>query len=236
VGVRWAELSNRLLRGLGPDLERAGWNESPERLSVGIVASAGAGLLLALALGTVLGPAAAALLVPAGVAAPPLLWWRSLLAAGRRRSGRLNGELAPLLELICLELDSGSSLGTALESVATRLEGELSADLRPLLVGARVGGTATLQERLDAYAELHRVPSLKSLAALCALSRDYGSGAAQGARALAADLRRAQRRELIVISRRALNRVLIPAAIGILLPFMAVLMFPAVVTLFRNFQ
>lgn len=234
VSPAWDAAGRRLLQGLGPDLERAGWSEGPQRLLVGIGASSLAGLMLGVAASISLGAAGAALLVPAGLCLPPLLWWRSLLAAGRRRRDRLAGELAPMLELLCLELDAGSSLAAALESVATRLDGELPADLRPLLVGARVGGTATLQERLDAYAELHRLPSLKSLAALCALSRDYGSGAAHGARALAADLRRAQRRDLIVRSRRALNRVLIPSAVGILLPFMAVLMFPAVLTLFKN--
>lgn len=234
VAAYWSGLARRVLRGLGPDIERAGWQETPERLAVGIAATSAAGLVLGLAAAAAVGPAAGLLLAPAGLLLPPLLWWRSVLAAGRRRRLRLAAELAPLLELICLELDAGSSLAAALESVATRLEGELSSDLRPLLIGARVSGSATLQERLDSYAELHRLPSLKSLAALCSMSRDYGSGAAQGARALAADLRRAQRRELIVTSRRALNRVLIPSAIGILLPFMGILMFPAVATLFRN--
>ena len=230
----WQSASTRVMHGIGPDLARAGWSETPERLAVGIGATCLAGMLLGVAAGMALSAAAAVLLVPAGVVLPPLLWWRSLLSAGRKRRELLAAELAPMLELLCLELDAGSSLAAALESVATRLEGELAADLRPLLVGARVGGTATLQERLDAYAELHRLPSIKSLAALCALSRDYGSGAAHGARALAMDLRRAQRRDLIVRSRRALNRVLIPSAVGILLPFMAVLLFPAVVSLFHN--
>jgi hypothetical protein len=74
------------------------------------------------------------------------------------------------------------------------------------------------------------------LAATLAASREYGTGVAHGARALAADLRRAQRRELIAHSRRALNHVLFPAAIGVLLPFLAILLFPAVTALQRNLR
>ncbi|HEX6547241.1 MAG TPA: hypothetical protein VF134_00685, partial [Candidatus Dormibacteraeota bacterium] len=68
-----------------------------------------------------------------------------------------------------------------------------------------------------------------------ATSRDYGSGVSHGLHAIAVDLRRAQRRELISTSRRALSRVLVPAAVGVLLPFMAVLLYPAVTTLARSF-
>jgi hypothetical protein len=73
------------------------------------------------------------------------------------------------------------------------------------------------------------------MAMILGLSRDYGSGVGQGIRALAADLRRARRRRVIELSRGALNKVLIPAAVGILLPFMAVLLFPAVAVLMRSF-
>src|SRR5216683_2510173 len=58
----------------------------------------------------------------------------------------------------------------------------------------------------------------------------------QGVGALATDLRRSQRRDLIAHSRRALNHVLLPAAVGVLLPFLAVLMFPAVTALQRNLR
>jgi Flp pilus assembly protein TadB len=230
----WTGIAAKLGGRFGPDLARAGWSETPERLVVAVVLSSLAGALLAASLGVAAcGPAGSGLAI-VGAVLPPLLWWRSLLAAGRNRCERLAAQAAPLLELLCLELSGGASLGSALESVALRLDGELVRDLRPLLVGARVSGGPTLHERLDAYADLHRVSALKSLAALCAMSRDYGSGAAQGARALAADLRREQRRRLIVVSRRALNRVLIPSAVGILLPFIGVLLFPAAATLLRS--
>jgi hypothetical protein len=45
-----------------------------------------------------------------------------------------------------------------------------------------------------------------------------------------------QRRALIAQSRRALNHVLLPAAIAVLLPFLGVLMFPAVSVLQRSLR
>src|SRR5713101_923237 len=63
-----------------------------------------------------------------------------------------------------------------------------------------------------------------------------GSVTMQVQGALATDLRRSQRRDLIEHSRRALNHVLLPAAVGVLLPFLAVLMFPAVTALQRNLR
>jgi hypothetical protein len=74
------------------------------------------------------------------------------------------------------------------------------------------------------------------MAMILGLSRDYGSGVGHGIRALAADLRRARRRRVIELSRGALNRVLVPAAVGILLPFMAILLFPAVAVLMRSLR
>ncbi|HEX6488374.1 MAG TPA: type II secretion system F family protein [Candidatus Dormibacteraeota bacterium] len=234
--AEWRRVFARWTPKLEPHLQRAGWAETPERLVAGAAASSLAGLLAGISTGMTAGPGPGVLLAFVGLLLPPILWWRALLSAGRRRRELLAAEAAPLLELLCLELSAGASLTAALESIASRLDGDLARDLRPLGLGARVGGTGTLEERLNAYAELHQVSALKSLAALCAMSRDYGSGAAQGTRALAADLRREQRRRLIVISRRALNRVLIPSAVGILLPFMAILLFPAVITLFHSFK
>jgi pilus assembly protein TadC len=90
------------------------------------------------------------------------------------------------------------------------------------------------EARLMQQADLLDIPSLSSLATILAASREYGTGVIHGVRALAMDLRHAQRRELIVQSRRALNHVLLPAAIGVLLPFLAIVMFPAVTALQRN--
>jgi len=123
-----------------------------------------------------------------------------------------------------------------LESILFQSDCELAATLRTQLILSRVAGSLPFEARLSELAARHGLAPLDSLAMVLALSRDYGSGVGQGLRALAADLRRVQRRELIASSRRALNRVLLPAAVGVLLPFMAILLYPALSTLWTSFQ
>jgi pilus assembly protein TadC len=138
--------------------------------------------------------------------------------------------------LFTLELGGGGSPVSALGSVTLQVQGELAADLRRLLIASQVTGSASFESRLVEYSERLEIPAIGSLATILAAGREYGTGAVQGVRALSTDLRRAQRRDLIAQSRRALNHVLLPAAIGVLLPFLAVLMFPAVTALQHNLR
>ena len=151
-----------------------------------------------------------------------------LSSAIARRRARLLGELVPLLELFTLELSGGGSALAALGSVSVQVESELALDLRRMLIASQVAGSVSFEARLLEYSDRLDLPALGTLATILAASRDYGTGASQGIRALATDLRRAQRRELIAQSRRALNNVLLPSAVAVLLPFLGVLMFPAV--------
>jgi Flp pilus assembly protein TadB len=216
-------------RWLTDAIERAGWNESADRVAI-----------LALALGACLavigaGSAGAMLGLLAfcvGCALPLL----ALGSAVTRRRRRLCAELVPILELFTLELSGGGSALSALGSVTVQVQGELAADLRRMLIASQVAGSPSFESRLLEYADRFQMPALGSLATILAASREYGTGASQGVRALATDLRRAQRRELIAHSRHALNSVLLPAAVGVLLPFLGVLMFPAVSVLQRNLR
>ena len=221
---------------LQSELDRAGIREP----AVGV-----AGLLLA-ATASCAGLAAAAALVfdPAGV------WWTAIAAAGgalslaaaglrtaiRNRREGLISQLGPLLELLSLELSSGAAPGPALEAVLRRLDGELAAELQLAVSAARVPGTSSLDQRLAELGDRLRIPALVSLGGVIATSREYGSSLSPGVRALAAELRRARRRQVIAASRRALNRVLVPSAIGVLAPFMAILLFPALTTLTRSLR
>jgi Flp pilus assembly protein TadB len=219
------------LRGM---IDRAGWHESVDRLAAMTIAIC--------ACTTVLGVASASLMPagsPVALGALGLVGGMGLLALalrsavnGRRR--RLAAELVPLLELFTLELSGGGSALSALGTVTTKVQGELASDLRRLLIGAQVAGSSPFEARLMQYSEHLDIPALGSLATILGASREYGTGVLHGVRALATDLRHAQRRELIAQSRRALNHVLIPAAVGVLLPFLAVVMFPAVTALQRN--
>jgi len=217
-------------------LARAGWHETPERFVTLAVAAAGAAGLAGAGLGGLRDPATAAALGALGLAGGAFLAWQRLLGAARARRGRLLAELAPTLELMSLELSGGNSPHGAIAAVTARTDGELSRELRRVLAAASVSGSGSFEARLATLADRLDLPPLAALAAVMATSRDYGSGVGHGVRALAVDLRRAQRRHVIATSRRALTRVLLPAGVGVLLPFMAILLFPAVTALAASFR
>lgn len=209
-------------------IERAGWNESPERVAV-------LAMVIAICLGLV-GATVSLALAVLGFVGGCSAFVVTLNAAIVQRRRRISGELVPLLELFTLELSGGGSALAALGSVCVQVESELAIDLRRILIASQVVGSASFESRLLDYSDQREVPALGSLATILAASRDYGTAASQGVRALATDLRRAQRRELIAQSRRALNNVLLPAAVAVLLPFLGVLMFPAVSVLQRSLR
>lgn len=224
------------VRWLGRRLELAGRPEPAEKAAVvaaatTVAAALAAGITAGIAVGTVVGVVAGL----AGAGAFPVLLLSRLRAAATVRRERLLGQLVPLLELMSLELSGGASPLPALEAVLARSRSELGSEIRSQLIGSRVAGSASFESRLSAMAERLDLPPLHTLAMILGLSRDYGSGVSQGVRALVADLRRARRRQVIEVSRSALNRVLVPAAFGILLPFMSILLFPAVAVLSRSF-
>ncbi len=201
-------------------LERAGVPDRPGRiLMIGVVIS----LAACIGFGVI-----DLSLAPLGLAAGPAGLLMALNGRIEARRRRIQGDLVPLLELFTLELSGGGSALSALGSVTVQVDSQLAADLRQMLIASQVAGSPSFEARLIDYAERMRVPALGSLATVLGASREFGTGASQGVRALATDLRRAQRRELIAHGRRALNRVLLPAALFVLLPFLAVLMFPAV--------
>jgi Flp pilus assembly protein TadB len=212
---------------------RAGWKESPERLTAFALAFASCMTVLGVASASIM-PISAGVAGALGFASAIGFCALGLRSAVARRRRRLAAELVPLLELFTLELSGGGSALSALGSVTTKVQGELASDLRGLLIAAHVVGSVPFEVRLAQYSEHLDIPALASLATIMGASREYGTGVIHGVRALATDLRHAQRRELIAHSRRALNHVLIPAAVGVLLPFLAVVMFPAVTALQRN--
>jgi Flp pilus assembly protein TadB len=217
-------------------LDRAGRPEKPERL-LALVAAAAAGVAIAAGgAGALRDPATAVALNVLGLGGTVLAILQRVVHGARKRRARLLAELAPTLELMSLELSGGNSPHGAIAAVTARTDGELSRELRRLLAAASVSSGGSFENRLAALAARLDLPPLAALAAVMATSRDYGSGVGQGVRALAVDLRRAQRREVIATSRRALTRVLLPAGVGVLLPFMAILLFPAVTTLAESFR
>ena len=226
-----------LRRRVALRLEQAGRREAPElALGIALLASFASGAVIAIVALLAGDPLQAPIAGAAASAAVLGLLAYRLAAAADKRRQQLLGQLGPILELVSLELSAGSPPMLALESVIGRSRSELALAMRAQLIGSRVAGSASFDGRLVLLADRLELPALHSMAIILGLSRDYGSGVGPGIRALAADLRRARRRRIIEVSRGALNRVLIPAAVGILLPFMAILLFPAVAVLTRSLR
>lgn len=219
--------------GLINAIDGAGWKESPERLAAFAVALSACMAVICATASTIV-PISAPVLGAIGLVGGIGFCSLALRVGIRSRRARLAAELVPLLELFTLELSGGGSALSAFGSVTTKIRGDLAYDLRRLLIASQVVGSTPFESRLVHYSERLDIPALASLATILAASREYGTGVAPGVRALATDLRHAQRRELIAHSRRALNHVLLPAAVGVLLPFLAVVMYPAVTALQRN--
>lgn len=218
-------------------LLRAGWPDGPGRFLAGMALLTVAPAVLAGVAGAVLfGPAAAPVGAVLAAALAPLLAARTLRSAIRRRSERLAAELAALLELLSVELSAGTPVVPALEAVLALSDGALAADIRAELIGSRVAGGAQLDERMNRLAARHGLPALEAFATILSLGREFGMAVSPGVRALAEDLVRERRHQVIASSRRALNRVLIPAGVGVLLPFMSILLFPAVITLLGSLR
>ncbi|MEA2924779.1 MAG: hypothetical protein QOD25_1901 [Alphaproteobacteria bacterium] len=217
-------------------IEQAGWTESPERLAAFAVGLSACLAVIGAACGSILQSGGTPMLGATGLACGAGLCWLALRTSIASRRKRLAAELIPLLELFTLELSGGGSALSALSAVSSKLQGDLASDVRRQLIASQVAGSTPFESRLMRYSDHVGIPAIASLATILAASREYGTGALQGVRALATDLRHAQRRELIAHSRRALNHVLLPAGIGVLLPFLAVVMFPAVSALQRNLQ
>src|SRR5260370_24132414 len=123
----------------------------------------------------------------------------------------MEGGVAPVVERLTLERGGGGSAMSAVGWVAMQVQGVLATDLRRLLIACQLTGSASFESRLVEYSERLESPAIGSLATILASGREYGTGVAQSVRTLATDLRKAQRRELIAHSRRALNHVLRPA-------------------------
>src|SRR5712692_8291074 len=89
---------------LAIDLGRAGWRESPERMTVFAIALSASMAVLGASRVSFVPIGAAAVICAAGIVSGvglPMLALRSAIARRRRR---IEGELAPLLELFTLEL------------------------------------------------------------------------------------------------------------------------------------
>jgi Flp pilus assembly protein TadB len=216
-------------------LQRAGSDANPEQ-------AVAEQLLMMLSVAVVLALPAALGLLPAWLAAalvlllPPLTGLRLLRSARNRRWVTL-AQLPILVDLMALE-QSGGGVGArrAMELVVARVRGDGAAILRDCLSRSAASGTPPLDHQLDDRAERLRIPALAACGPVIRLQREEGIATASPFGSLARSLRDRQRDDLTTRGRRALVSMLLPVALCILLPFILIILYPALERLAGAFQ
>jgi Flp pilus assembly protein TadB len=189
-------------------------------------------LVFALASCLLTGPALLGLIpvsmiVPIAMA-PVLLDLSRLLRAGANRRAAIVAQIPILVDLMSLEQSGGGvSSRRAMELVVSRVRGEAAGVLRTCLAGSATAGTPPLDAQLEQAAQELGVPALAALAAVVRLQRQEGISTAAPLGRLARGLRDRQRDDLTTRGRRALVTMLFPVAICILLPFVIIVLYPA---------
>lgn len=232
VNRRLPAATRAALSGL---LERAGISTEPETmvsltlLLTVVLASA----MLALVVRGLL-PASVAVL--AVLAVPLAVAARVVQLAGRRRRA-ITDQLPILVDLMALE-QGGGGVGarTAIELVVNRLSGEAALVLRACLASSAMAGTPQLDRQLEGTAEELGIPALSALAAVVRVQREEGVSASSPLGQLASGLRDRQRDEMLSRGRRALVTMLLPVALCILLPFVIIILYPALARLSTAFS
>jgi Flp pilus assembly protein TadB len=235
AGVVQLSLPSSLKAALSSLLTRAGISTSPET-AVAIFLSLLAALtavILALAIASVM-PASVAVLVV--LAAPLGVVARVIQMAGRRRRAIVD-QLPILVDLMALE-QGGGGVGarTAMEFVVSRLGGEAALLLRDCLTLSATSGTPQLDRQLEAAAVQLNIPALSALAAVVRIQREEGVSTTSPLGQLARGMRDRQRDELLSRGRRALVTMLLPVALCILLPFVIIILYPALQRLSAAFS
>ncbi|HUY96535.1 MAG TPA: type II secretion system F family protein [Verrucomicrobiae bacterium] len=221
VGARLAQL-----------LRRAGLSLSPAA-AIGVTllatfATAGA-LVGAGVTGWVVVPAPLSALA---VAAVPVAAAADIGRRGRRRRSTLLGQLPILADLMVLE-QTGGGVGfrRALEEVVTQVGGLASDCLQACLSQSALAGGPHLDDRIDALAQEFELPALASLATVARLQRTEGAAVGPVLRQLASTLRDQQRDALLAAGKRQVIQMLLPTGLCILLPFIVLVLYPALARL-----
>jgi Flp pilus assembly protein TadB len=142
-----------------------------------------------------------------------------------------------LVDLMALE-QRGGGVGAraAIELVVNRLNGEAALLLRGCLTLSAMAGTPQLDRQLEGAADQLGIPALSALAAVVRVQREEGVAASSPLGQLASGLRDRQKDEMLTRGRRALVTMLLPVAFCILLPFLIIILYPALARLTTAFS
>lgn len=190
--------------------------------------AAGAALVVALAVADRLSPGLALLPPLTGFAAAALYDFRLTLAA-RRRTTRIEEELPTVLEFLSLCLAAGEGLRDALRRVGDVGSGELTIELRAVVLATGTGTTLT-----DALAELARrvdLPALSRAVDHLIAAVERGAPLATVLQAQASDAREEAKRVLIEQAGRKEIQMLLPLVFLILPLSVLFAVFPGIVML-----
>lgn len=224
--------SRAVLSGL---LQRADISVEPETVvSLTLLMSVILALIMVALVAQGLVPAGVALLAVAAV--PLAVAARLVQLVGRRRRAIVD-QLPILVDLMALE-QGGGGLGAraAIELVVNRLGGDAAMLLRTCLASSAMAGTPQLDRQLEGAGSHLGIPALSALAAVVRVQREEGMAAGSPLGQLAKGLRDQQKDEMLSRGRRALVTMLLPVALCILLPFVIIILYPALVRLSAAFS
>lgn len=220
---------------LSGSLDRAGVSASPDVVlgATLLLTAAPSIAILALAARGLTSPVLAALAV---IAIPLAVVSRVVhLAAQHRRA--IVDQLPILVDLMALE-QGGGGVGarSAMELVVNRLNGDAAMLLRRCLAVSATAGTPQLDRQLETAARQFDIPALSALAAVVRVQREEGVSTGSPLGLLARGLRDRQKDELLARGRRALVMMLLPVGLCILLPFVIIILYPALARLATAFS
>lgn len=247
---RWALVSTSVMRlssavqrhipqplraTLSGSLSRAGIS-APVEVVVAvtlILTTALASLMLTLTLQGLAPPALSVL----AVVALPLAVVTRVVGLGSCRRRAIGDQLPILVDLMALE-QGGGGVGarSAMELVVNRLDGEAAQLLRSCLAASATAGTPQLDRQLEDAARHLDIPPLSALAAVVRVQREEGVATSLPLGLLARGLRDRQRDELLARGRKALVTMLLPVGLCILLPFVIIILYPALTRLATAFS
>lgn len=236
LGVRVQRMFGDDGRDLPARLAAAGGGLTPsgfraEQVSWGLTGLTG-GVVLTLALaatGRTVSPVTALVVGVAFGAVGVVARDRSLTRAADARRERARSEFPTVVDMVCLAVTAGESLRGALELVAAAGPGPLTSEIRTALRVSR--GGIPLADALEARARQLGLPAFDRFveAVLAAQERGLSLGAAL--RAMAADVREAEKRDVIESAGRKQVSMLVPV-IGLILPVAIVFaFFPGVIAI-----
>jgi Flp pilus assembly protein TadB len=166
----------------------------------------------------------------------PLWKLASKRAQVRRLRHSLEVELPAIIDVCLMELLSGSvsSIG-ALKHAIQAFNTPGAATITNTLEKADVEQISA-DNALIKLGQSLSLPYLTSLGMAIRINRLYGASLTSILERLADDIRARQKQRLMQIGHESVNRVLVPAALFILLPFIGILIYPALVEIMRIFN